>query len=101
NRTDDKLQIVGGDVITITYIDPLNGNGQTNVPITITITVEAGGTGILTIAQSSILAGQPFQIHLADSDLHGKGTFPVTLTTSENITRSVTLQEGPQPGVFA
>ncbi len=100
NRNDQTLQIVGGDIITITYIDPLNGNGQTNVPITITITVEAGGTGILTIAQPSILAGQPFQIHLADSDLHGKGPITVPLTTSEGITRSVTLQEGAQPGVF-
>ena len=82
--TDNILQVQGGGVVNFTYIDALQNTGATQVPITATLSVEAGDKGTLrlygaesgklisgfAVGTGSFEAGERLWIELIDKDLN-------------------------------
>lgn len=81
---DNILQVQGGGVVNFTYIDALQNTGATQVPITATLSVEAGEKGELrlygaesgklisglSVGTGSFEAGERLRIELIDKDLN-------------------------------
>ena len=74
NPVDDKLQIIGGDQITIQYLDANTVSGEANVVREDIVDVVSTGSVVFTSAtyqgrSESALIGQPVFVSLRDADL--------------------------------
>jgi hypothetical protein len=73
---DGILQIMGSEMIKVTYQDSIQADGNTNVPIVAYATVKIGSTGILIVGKpgagsiENFNAGDDLLIFLRDSDIN-------------------------------
>ncbi|MCL1856725.1 MAG: tetratricopeptide repeat protein [Kiritimatiellaeota bacterium] len=71
---EDKLIVYGGDVITVTYIDAMTADGETDVPVVMTAQVVSSGVisfmdGAYHQRVKGVFAGQQAFLRLRDMDL--------------------------------
>jgi len=67
---DRQLQLIGGQIIEVTYFDSLQLTGQSVVPVKTHVVVKTGDTAQLSIfANDELLCGDTFEIQLIDKDL--------------------------------
>ena len=105
---DNRLQVVGGEQVTVTYIDKLQASGRTNMPVSDFCTVSTGHNGLLRISDFGfrisdlkkqfrvtnhqfIKAGDTLVVLLEDDDLNIE---PATIQSfeveaSENTTQDI------------
>jgi len=95
-KDDMILQVMGGEKVTLTYIDRLRSTGQTNVPVTVTCLVNTGNTGKIRIYRKGDLttpatrfkAGEVLVVEVEDLDLSVTGAaaqiFEVTARNESN-----------------
>jgi hypothetical protein len=77
NPNDELLQVQGGDVVTFTYIDVLQDDGRPNVPIKVSLQVEAGVRGRIELLKAdgskgirSFSGGSKVMVRITDADLN-------------------------------
>lgn len=98
------IEVVGGNLITITYQDPHNAQG---VPEEIrhTVSVRNGNTAEVSLPGGTIVAGDSLVVTLVDKDLDEtpgpkNDSFEMTVPTSGGDSVTVTLEETEIEGVF-
>ena len=76
NLSNDVLEVVGKEIVTVSYVDALAGSGNTQVTVTDTAQVSAGQNGVLDILKANYVtnlehfnAGDRLYFRLRDTDI--------------------------------
>ncbi|MDE0504094.1 MAG: hypothetical protein OXI86_08450, partial [Candidatus Poribacteria bacterium] len=99
------LEVTGTEIVTVSHLDLLQGSGETDVVVTDTVFVKAGGDGVIEILKSNFLtrretfnAGETLYFRLHDEDITDE-TVEITLTGNGlNDHETVHLLPSPAPG---
>lgn len=113
DRSNNMLEVKGGETVTITYKDALQNNGATGVPVSETVRVNIGNNGTISIVQSNFLweledfnAGDTIYFKVEDADLNynpgAKDRMSISAVSEEtHDSEMITLEEmSASAGVF-